>query len=304
MGWSRVVRYFLCFALLFGVLVGLTGNRTALATQESSNGPFLLSLNQEEAAPQEKLDLFSKFPVLPGNSGDGFTFEVELTWHGSEFKTFDLVTTPPSGWRAATVAGQPQKEVPAIGLQSEMTRPDRVAILFAPLFGEQPEPGDYVVTLEASSDDIKETIELTARVTDLYMFYFITDTEKLNFEVTAGKENHLSLKVGNTGTAVIDKIDLTSSKPEGWKVTFNPDRVEALEPGLAQEVNVVIKLPAKTIAGDYMLTMQTISADMASRTLDLRVTVLTPTIWGWVGISIVLAVIAGVAVIFRRLGRR
>ena len=202
------------------------------------------------------------------------------------------------------MAGIPQKEVPAIGLQAEMTRPDRVTILFGPLPGEQPEPGDYVVTLEASSGDIKETIELTARVTDLYLFYFITDTGRLNTEVTAGKENHLAIKVGNTGTAVIDKIDFASSKPAGWKITFNPDQVESLEPGLAQEVDVVIELPGKAIAGDYMVTMQTISADMASRKLDLRITVLTPTIWGWVGILIVLVVIAGVAVIFRRLGRR
>jgi uncharacterized membrane protein len=38
--------------------------------------------------------------------------------------------------------------------------------------------------------------------------------------------------------------------------------------------------------------------------IDVRVTVLTPTIWGWVGIGIVVLVIAGLAVMFMRLGRR
>jgi uncharacterized membrane protein len=41
-----------------------------------------------------------------------------------------------------------------------------------------------------------------------------------------------------------------------------------------------------------------------SQTLALRVTVSTPTIWGWVGIIIVVLVIAGLAVLFVKLGRR
>ena len=41
-----------------------------------------------------------------------------------------------------------------------------------------------------------------------------------------------------------------------------------------------------------------------TRELQIRVSVLTPTIWGWVGILIVLAVIAGLGMMFRILGRR
>jgi len=82
-------------------------------------------------------------------------------------------------------------------------------------------------------------------------FELHTATGRLNTEVTAGEDNHLSIRLVNTGTAAIEDITLSSSKPEGWSITFTPDKVDSLEPGLSQEVDVVIKPPRKTIAGDY-----------------------------------------------------
>ncbi len=305
MSMVRLLHYLLCFVLLLGGLGCLAGNRVVLAAQESSNGSFLLSLNQEEPPPEEKLELICKFPTFEGKSGDSFEFEVGLRWLGSETKAFDLaITEVPPKWSATIVAGYPEKKIPVLGLEAEMKYPETIKVRLAPSPGELPEPGEYGVTLEASSGDIKETIELKAVVTALYRFYFATASGRLNTEVSAGKENHLSLIVANTGTAVIDKIDLLSSKPSGWNITFSPDKMESLEPGLAREVDVVIKPPRKTIAGDYMITMTAISKDLSAREIELRVTALTPTVWGWVAILIVLAVIAGLGVIFRRLGRR
>ncbi len=305
----RVLHYLLCFVLLLGGLGCLAGNRVVLATQESSNGSFLLSLNQEQPPPEEKIELVCKYPVLPGKSGDSFEFDVELIWHSSESRQFDITATGPANWNISILGGYEKKEIGGrIGLMpvkpGETFPTEKVTVRFAPLFGELPEPGEYIVTLEASSGDIKETIELKAVVTALNRFAFYTTSGRLNTEVTAGEENHLSIMVGNTGTAVIGKIDFLASKPSGWSITFEPSEVESLEPGLAQEVDVIIKPPSKTIAGDYMVTMRAMSKDLSTREIELRVTALTPTVWGWVAILIVLAVIAGLGVIFRRLGRR
>ncbi len=306
---SRAVHYLLCFVLLFGVLGGVMGNRVVLATQEGSNSSFLLSLNQEEPLPEEKLELVCKYPVSPGKSGDSFEFGVELIWHSSESRQFDVTATALPKWSISILGGYEKKEIGGrIGLvpvkPGETYPTETITVRFAPLVGELPEPGEYIVTLEASSGDIKETVELKAIVTALYRFAFYTASGRLNTEVTAGEDNHLSLMVFNTGSAVIERIDLLSTKPSGWSITFNPDEVDSLEPGLVQEVDVVIKPPRKTIAGDYMVTMTAISKDMSPREIELRTTALTPTIWGWVAILIVLAVIAGLGVIFRRLGRR
>jgi len=74
-----------------------------------------------------------------------------------------------------------------------------------------------------------------------------------------------------------------------------------------KEIEVTVKPPSKTIAGDYMTTLK-FDADPELSTappeLEIRVTVSTPTKWGWIGAGIIAAVIAGLVVGFRRFGRR
>ena len=96
----------------------------------------------------------------------------------------------------------------------------------------------------------------------------------------------------------------TADKPEGWTVTFKPEKVDSLGAGQTQQEDVVITPPeGKTIAGDYVITLHA-SNDKVNQSMQVRVTVLTPSIWGWVGIIIIVVVIAGLAVLFMRLGRR
>jgi len=290
---TKVVHYFLCFALLFVVLAGLVENQLVLAAEE-------------QPPPAEQLQIECKYPVLSAKSGGVFEFSVDLKYQGSERKRFDLTLTTPPDWGAFVVAGYPEKQIPAIemGPSGLYPTPETVKVQFGPLRGKFPEPGDYVLTLEASSGALKESIKLKAVVTARYELAMSTATGRLNTEVDAGKENHLSIELINTGSAVIENITFSSTKPEGWSITFAPDKVKSLDSGLTQEVDVVIKPPSKTIAGDYMITLKAESKEYSPDSLQIRVTVLTPTIWGWVGVLIVLVVIAGVGVVFWRLGRR
>ena len=302
---TKAVHYFFCFALLFTMLGGLAVSQVVLAAQESSNDSFLLPPGQEEPPPEEKLELESKFPVLSAESGEVFEFSIELKYQGVERKRFDLTLITPSDWRAIAVASYPEKQIPAIEMGPAENFPvtENIKIQFGPV-GKLPEPGDYVATLEVSSGDLKETIELKAVVTARYKLAMFTETGRLNTEATAGEDNHFSIRLINSGSAAIEDITFSSTKPQGWTITFNPEKVESLGEGLTQEVDVVISPPRKTIAGDYEITLRAESKEVSPDPLKIRVTVLTPTIWGWVGVLIVLAVIAGVGVIFWRLGRR
>ena len=290
---SRAVHWLLCFVLLFGVVAGLVGNQVLVAAQQDNEEPPL----------EEKLELDCMYPVLRGESGVGFEFEVKLKYQGSERRRFELATTAPLSWRAQIMAGYDGKEVTAIEMEPGKTYPETLKVRFSPASREALEPGEYVVTFEAGSGNIKDTIELKVVVTAKYEMLLTTETGRLNAEVTAGKDNHVSILLVNLGTADIKNISQSSSKPEGWDITFNPDKVESLEPGLTQEVDVVINPSEKTIAGDYAVTLRAESERLYEK-LEFRVTVLTPTIWGWVGVLIVLVVIAGLGVVFWRLGRR
>ena len=289
---SRAVHWFVCFVLLFGVVAGLVGNQVLVAAQQDNEEPPL----------EEKIELDCKYPVLRGESGEGFEFEVKLNYQGNEVRRFELATTAPLSWRAQIMTGYDGKEVTTVELEPG-TYPETLKVRLSPASREALEPGEYVVTLEVSSGSIKDAIELKAVVTAKYEMLLSTETGRLNTEVTAGKDNHVSILIVNTGTAAIDNISFSSSKPGGWNITFNPAKVESLEPGLIQEVDVVINPPEKTIAGDYAVTLRAESKRLYEK-LEFRVTVLTPTIWGWVGILIVVIVIAGLGVLFWQLGRR
>jgi uncharacterized membrane protein len=98
-------------------------------------------------------------------------------------------------------------------------------------------------------------------------------------------------------------VNFLSSKPEGWEVTYSPDKLDVLAAGDRREINVSIKPSSKAIAGDYAVTLS-ISSGSASDKAQLRVTVEPPTFWGWAGVALVVIVIGALGGLFTRLGRR
>jgi len=285
------------------MLGGLAGGQV-LAAEENSDHALALPPSQEEPF-EDVVELRSDFPVVSGKSGDAIEFEVEVRWIGGERRVFDLTATPPPGWKAdiSSSGKYPEVKIGAIVMEARKFSGTKVKIKVEPLPGNFPEPGDYPVMFEAGSEDISETVELTAKVTAKYEFEMRTPTLQLNTEGTAGKDNPLTVLLVNSGSDPIENLSLASTKPEGWDITYEPEKVESLAPGTTQELDVTITPPKDTIAGDWSVTLRA-NSEQASDSLDLRVTVLTPTIWGWVGILIVVLVIAGVGVVFWRLGRR
>jgi uncharacterized membrane protein len=235
-----------------------------------------------------------------------YTFDVDIKYSGADRRALALSATAPQGWSAYTTAGYPEREVTSvqIGPAAFESATETVKVTLMPNYGTLPEPGDYTVTLRVSSGELSQSLDLKATVKAKYTLNMGTDTGNLNARVTAGKENHFAVNLINAGSAPIDSLSFTATKPEGWTVSFKPEKVDSLSSGQRQQVDVVITPPeGKTIAGDYMINLK---ADNGTQNaaMDVRVTVLTPSIWGWVGIIIIVVVIGGLAVLFMKLGRR
>jgi uncharacterized membrane protein len=318
MKWSKGTQKLLCLISLVGVLSILLGSQLALAAQEGSNPSPATPPNQEEPPPEEpvieKLELVSRFPVKQGESGDKFEFEVSFNYQGTEQKLFEFTLTPPPGWAVAVTrylsSEEQQATILAMMVEPNLEYPDRVQIELSPLPGNMPEPGEYVLTFAAASDGLKDSIELKAVVTELPLTYeldFATTTGRLDFPVKGGEGNLIPLKITNTGSGVLTNLSFTSVKSEGWGANFAPNKIESLEPGQSAEAEVTMTPPRNTIAGDYRVLIR-VGADSPTERLqeevDLRIRVQTPTVWGAAGIGIVVAVIAGLAIMFRQLGRR
>ncbi len=98
-------------------------------------------------------------------------------------------------------------------------------------------------------------------------------------------------------------MKLSTTPPNEWKVTFNPETIPEIKPGDKLEVAVNMTPSDKAIAGDYMVNVRA-NGEGASDTAAFRVTVTTSTVWGIAGLGIIGASLAVFAGAVTRYGRR
>jgi uncharacterized membrane protein len=252
------------------------------------------------------LDLTTTIPVVSGESTQSFSVDVDISFQAPDKRQVNLDATPPKDWIAYVESSYPETQLAAVNMGPSDTFPatQRVSVHFQALYPNSTEPGEYVTTLKATAGDLKASLDLTAKITAQYKLTLSTETGRLNTQATAGSDSHFALQLVNSGTASLENINFTSSKPDGWTIKFDPDRLDAVNAGVTKDIDVIINAPkGKTVAGDYMITLNA-DAKQGKDSMDVRVTVLTPSIMGWVGIIIVVLVIAGLAVLFWRMGRR
>ena len=97
---------------------------------------------------------------------------------------------------------------------------------------------------------------------------------------------------------------MSSSAPSGWKITFEPQKIAEIPVG--QEVQVTANLtPAeKALAGDYIVTVRAKPSGGANASADFRITLVTSTLWGLVGVALIAVAVLVVGMAVSRFGRR
>lgn len=302
--------YLACAALLLMVVGGLVAATVTSAMSDTRLNLPSPSSGQQSPGPEE-VTLTCQYPVLSSPTGTTyFTYSIELQYKGGkEPRVFDLQVKVPSNFDYSITSSYGEgTAIAAIRLDPAKTYPDTIKVTVRPAMWVVPEPGEYPITVEAASGEIKGSIELKAIITAKYEIELTSSTGRLNTTATAGKDNYFTILVTNTGSADLQKVNFSSKiagTPPGWSITFDPQDIDVLPVGAEREIQVNIKPAQKTISGDYMVAISASpESGYAFSNIDVRVTVLTPTIWGWVGIGIVVLVIAGLAVMFIRLGRR
>jgi len=113
-----------------------------------------------------------------------------------------------------------------------------------------------------------------------------------------------SVEGENSGSAPVDDVILSAEAPEDWEIEFTPSTIDSITADGGQAVEVNIRPAARAIAGDYYISLRAEGSQTSAERIDIRVSVRTPTVWGWVGVIIILAAIAGVIYIFMRFSRR
>ena len=258
----------------------------------------------------EEIAMSVAHPTIEAIAGQEFVFEVEFRYTAvggvtGESRNFDMRAKGPAGWEVyLTPRYEKEKRVSAISLKPGFAYGETHRVVATPPFWPLPEPGEYKLTLEAVSGEMTDSLELTAVITARYSLVAVPSAERYDTKAAAGKDNYFSIEIGNLGTAGIENIKFSSDKPTGWSIEFLPDKVDLLEALNTKTVDVNIKPPPETIAGDYVISLRASGTQATSMELPLRVTVETPTVWGWVGVAIIVLVIIGLVVIFMRFSRR
>jgi len=121
-----------------------------------------------------------------------------------------------------------------------------------------------------------------------------------------GEEASLSFYVKNNGSAPLADVKFISFQPEDWKVKFNPATIEMLAPQELKQVEVSITPADQALVGDYSVGLRVESGTppKADKTVEMRVSVTASAAWGWIGIGLIVFVMAGLVFLFTRLGRR
>jgi uncharacterized membrane protein len=255
---------------------------------------------REKAEVGEEIQITTSYPVLQGQTDAKFEFSLEITNKSEGDKNFNLSAQVPPKWEVNFKPAYEQKQISSFRIKGGSSQ--TVAVEVTP--AKDATSGTFPVTVWVSSGVKKAEVKLTVVLTGIYKLDAGTPTGLLSLEAISGKPAIMSLFVKNTGSAVNRNLSFSSFKPENWKVDFKPEKIEALEPGAMKQVEVTITPGGQSLVGDYSVTLSAEGEKGSSKSVELRVSVKTSAAWGWIGIIIIVLVIASLGGIFYKLGRR
>ncbi len=283
------------------------GDYTFTVEAQTRDGRFKISqkINVTLVREQEALDkdqgvkLTTSYPVIRGPSDAAFEFSVEVDSRLDQEAVFDLFGQGPKGWDINFMPAYDTKFISSIRLKANQNQ--SIAVEVKPALNSP--AGEYPINLRVRSGDAKAEANLTVILTGTYALDAGTSSGLLSLEARQGMAANVSFFVKNTGSAVNHDIKFMTFKPENWKVEFKPERIDQIEPNGLKQVEMIITPYEDALVGDYSVGVK-VEGEKAAKTIEFRTSVKASGAWGWIGIGIIVAVIAGLFGLFRMLGRR
>jgi uncharacterized membrane protein len=294
---------------------------------EYDRAKFTIGVPEGVAVDAKGIEVRAELPALLGPANTSYEFEVIIKNDTDDRESFELganvysvadveraldasdggaldfsTLTPLQGWSLGfSPAFGEQKRISSVAIAAAVDERINVQVT-PPLFVA---PNDYLIVANITNSDlgIAEEQPLFLQITGRGELITSTTSGLLSMDATAGEETSNTMRFTNFGTGDLTGVDLSADAPPQWIVDFQIDRIETLP--VNQQIDVIIKVtpPDDTIPGDYEITLRGLSQD-ATDSVVLRVTVDQSTIWGWLGIVLVLVVLGSLMGLFWKLGRR
>lgn len=258
------------------------------------------------------LAVHAQNPIVSMDGRSGFTaklinieaatnevFRYSATLHNGAGKptVFEFKTSLPIGWIISyKVDGN---QVTSLNMDPGTTRDVAIEVNAS----ATTTPGKYKVPVKAIANADTLSLNLEAVVKGSYGITLSTPSGKLSEELTSGSHKEIHLELKNSGTLPLNDIELSSQLPTNWEATFEPAKIKQLEPGKNISITANLKVPDKTIAGDYAATFTATNSNGNSQAV-FRMVVTTSLLSGWIGILVILLAVSLVYYLIRKYGRR
>jgi uncharacterized membrane protein len=252
-----------------------------------------------DVVKSEDLVLTTSYPVLKGPTDTKFEFSVDVENKTDKDSIFNLSSQAPEHWEVNFKPAYEDKFFSSLRIKAGQSQSMAVAVSPFALA----EPGEYPIKIKVSSEKAKAEVELVIVLTGTHKLVVATSTGLLSLNALRGETANLSFYVQNNGSATQTNVRFLSFQPENWKVEFKPKNIDTLAPGDLKQIELTVTPSSQALVGDYSVAVR-VEGEKANENLELRTTVRASTAWGWLGIGIIVLVVAGLVVLFIRMGRR
>ena len=259
--------------------------------------PITVTIGQELPA---KLKLTTNFPALRGTATTSFKFKVTVANDSGRDATINFSADAPKNFQVTFTEAYGTQQLTSIPIEAGKSKDIEAAVAVP----RDTPAGEYKLALHAKSEAASADLDVTITIIGQARLALAGEGGRLSGEAYAGQDSQLSVVAKNDGSEAARDVEFSATAPEGWKTSFDPKELPELGAGKSQTIKVSLTPSARAIAGDYQTTIRASSAGGQSESANFRITVLTSTVWGAVGIGVIAAALLVVVFAVARFGRR
>jgi uncharacterized membrane protein len=246
-----------------------------------------------------KLKVESKLPDLRGSAKSAFDYQLSIKNDSGRNLVASFTADAPKNFETSFTEAYGSQELSSILIDAGQSKDIKLHVRPPSTI----DAGRYPVTVKVSADDATADTKLSVEVVGQPRLRVAGRDGLVSARAEAGTQSTIPVVISNSGSAPADNISLSGSGPSGWKIAFEPKTIDRIAPGEDKEVQALITPTIKSLAGDYMLSLNAASRG-ENASAQYRVTVSTSTMWGMTGAGIIgIALIIMVGAI-ARYGRR
>lgn len=258
--------------------------------------PINIALAKELPA---KLSVQSKLPSLRGSSKSSFEYQLTIKNDSGRNLVTSFSAEAPQNFETSFTEAYGSQELSSIPIEAGQSKDIKLKVRVPSAV----ESGHFPVKVTVKAEDATATTDLALDVVGQPQLSVSGRDGLLSAHAVAAKQTSVPIVVTNTGSAPAENITLSSSAPNGWKVSFDPATIDRIVPGKDAEVQALITPSDKSLAGDYQATIRAASRG-ESASSNFRVTVSTSTMWGMAGAGIIGIALLMMVGAVARFGRR